>query len=63
MLIIKIEGNQTLEKALKKFKRKWDNTKTTKQLRDRKEFKKPSVKKREKLLKAKYVQQKFSNND
>jgi small subunit ribosomal protein S21 len=63
MLIVKIEGKDTLEKALKKYKRKWDNTKTTKQLRDRKEFKKPSVKRREKLLKAKYVQQKFSNCD
>lgn len=47
MLIVKIEGKDTLEKALKKYKRKWDNTKTTKQLRDRKEFKKPSVKRRE----------------
>lgn len=63
MIIIKIEGKQTLEKGLKKLKRKFDNTKTLRELRNRKEYKKPSVKKREQIQKAKYVQQKFGNND
>lgn len=61
MFIIKVGGKDTLEKALKKLKRKFDNTKTLKELRNRKEYKKPSVKKREELLKAMYVQQKFND--
>ena len=63
MFIIKVGGKDTLEKALKKLKRKFDSTKTLKELRNRKEYKKPSVKKREKLLKAEYIQKKFGNND
>lgn len=63
MFIIKIEGKETLERGLKKLKRKFDSTKTLKELRNRKEWKKPSVKKREKLLKAKYVQAKFGDNN
>jgi small subunit ribosomal protein S21 len=63
MFIIKVSGKDTLEKALKKLKRKFDNTKTLKELRNRKEYKKPSIKKREKLLKAKYVQSKFKDNN
>lgn len=63
MIIIKIEGKQTLEKGLKKLKRKFDNTKTLRELRNRKEYKKPSVKKREQIQKAKYVQSKFGDNN
>ena len=47
MLIVKVEGKQTLEKALKVLKRKWDKTKAMKELRERKEFTKRSVKRNE----------------
>lgn len=61
MLIIKIEGRETLEKALKKYKRKFDKTKVVRELRDRKQFTKKSVKNREQKKKAIYVQQKFGD--
>jgi small subunit ribosomal protein S21 len=56
MLIVKIEGKETIERAVKKLKRKFDNAKIGKFLRERKEFKKKSVKRRDQIKKAKYIQ-------
>jgi small subunit ribosomal protein S21 len=56
MLIVKIEGKETIERAVKKLKRKYDNAKIGKTLRDRKEFTKKSVKRRDELKKAIYKQ-------
>jgi len=55
MLITKVE-NGNIEKALKTLKRKVFSTKQTQELRDRKEFTKPSVEKRQMISKAKYKQ-------
>jgi len=46
MLIIKIKKGDNINKALKQFKNKVRNTKLIKQLRERKQFDKPSAKKR-----------------
>lgn len=56
MLIIPVKDGENIDRALKRFKRKFDRTKTMKQLRERKQFTKPSVSKRQQLLKARYVQ-------
>lgn len=50
------DGKPIIEKALKQFKRKCNNTKLIKEMRKRQEFTKPSVVARTKKLKAKYVQ-------
>lgn len=63
MIVIKIDDKVFLEKALKKYKRKFDNLKIVKQLRERKEFKKKSIKRREQVNKAKYIEQKYRNYD
>lgn len=55
MLIIKVD-NQNIENALKTLKRKTFATKQLKELRDRKEYVKPSVMKRSIKSKAKYRQ-------
>ena len=57
MLKIKVES-LNIEKALKKLKRKVINTKQNKEIRERSEYKKPSLVKRAKISKAKYVQSK-----
>jgi len=57
MLITKVE-NGNIEKALKQYKRKVINTKQIKNLRDQQDYTKPSVKKRLKLQKAKYLENK-----
>ncbi len=56
MLIIPIKEGENIDRALKRFKRKFDKTGAMRQLRARKQFTKPSVKERQKLLKAQYIQ-------
>ncbi len=56
MLIIPVKDGENIDRALKRFKRKFDRTKTMRQLRERKHFTKPSVSKRKQVQKAEYVQ-------
>ena len=56
MLIIPVKEGENIERALKKFKKKFDKTKAMKQLRSRKEFIKPSVIKRQQNIRAAYKQ-------
>jgi len=62
MLIIKVEKNN-IEKALKVYKSKVRSTKQLQQLREEKEYTKPSVAKRKQKIKAKYIQKKNSSED
>ena len=57
MIVVKISESDNIEKALKKFKRKFEKTGVIKELRARKEFLKPSVINRVKKNHAIYVQQ------
>jgi small subunit ribosomal protein S21 len=57
MIIVPIKEGDNVERALKKFKRKFEKTGVIRELRERQAFKKPSVKKREVMMKAVYVQQ------
>lgn len=56
MIIVPLKEGENIEKALKKFKRKYEKTGVVKELRRRQEFKKPSVTKREQKIHAIYVQ-------
>lgn len=57
MLIVNVKENESLDRALKKFKKKFERTGVVKELRDRQAFTKPSVKKRMGMIKARYKQQ------
>lgn len=57
MIIVQVKENENIEKALKKFKRKFERTGVIKELRARQAFEKPSVANRKKMIKAIYVQQ------
>ena len=57
MIIIPVKEGEAIERALKRFKRKFDKTGAMRQLRARKEFIKPSVKRRKQMIKAAYIQQ------
>lgn len=59
MLIIEVKDADSLDKALKKYKRKVDQTGLIKKLRARQHFVKPSVRRRNELLKAAYKNKKF----
>lgn len=55
MIIMPIKEGENIEKALKKFKRKFEKTGVLKELRARQQFTKPSVEKRKQKLRAIYV--------
>ena len=57
MIIVPVKEGETIERALKKLKRKFEKTGVVRELRNRQKFTKPSVIKREQKLKAIYVQQ------
>ena len=63
MIIVKVENTQSIERALKVYKSKVIKTRQSSELVKRKEYKKPSVIKRDGLNKAKYVQKKFKSNN
>jgi small subunit ribosomal protein S21 len=56
MLIIPVKEGENIERALKKYKKKYDKTNVMKELRRRKEFVKPSMLNRQGRSKAAYVQ-------
>lgn len=56
MLIVQIKEGDNIEKALKKYKKKFEKTGVVKQLRERSKYTKPSVRRREQIIKAAYKQ-------
>jgi small subunit ribosomal protein S21 len=56
MIVVPVKEGENIEKALKKFKRKFEKTGVVKELRRRQCFDKPSVVKRDKKIHAVYVQ-------
>jgi small subunit ribosomal protein S21 len=56
MLIIPIKDGENIDRALKRYKRKFDKTGVVRQLRKRQAFIKPSVSRRAEIQKAAYVQ-------
>ena len=63
MIIVPVKEGDNIEKALKKFKRKFDKTGVIKELRRRQQFDKPSVLRREQKIHAIYVQKLHANED
>jgi small subunit ribosomal protein S21 len=57
MIIVPVKEGESIDRALKKYKRKFEKTGVVKELRERQKFTKPSVIKREERLKAIYIQQ------
>lgn len=57
MIIVPVKEGESIDRALKKFKRKFEKTGVVKELRERQKFTKPSIKKRGQVLKAIYIQQ------
>ncbi len=55
MLIIPVKEGENIDRAVKRFKKKFDKTGTMRQLRKRKQYIKPSVRRREQLKKAIYT--------
>lgn len=56
MLIIPIKEGENIDRALKRYKRKFIQTTVKNQLQERKQFTKPSVARRAQIQKAQYIQ-------
>lgn len=58
MLIIEVKDNENIDRALRRYKRKYINARILQEVRRRQAFSKPSVKRRNEKLKAIYREQK-----
>lgn len=56
MIIVNVKENESIDKALKRFKKKFEKTGVLRELRERTSFTKPSVKRRTEIIKAQYRQ-------
>lgn len=56
MIVVNVKENESIDKALKRFKKKFEKTGVLKELRARTYFEKPSVKQRAVKLRAQYRQ-------
>ena len=63
MIIVPVKEGENIERALKKFKRKAEKTGIIKEVRNRKQFNKPSVVKREKMQHAIYVNKRHQEEE
>jgi len=54
MIIVNIKENESIDKALKRFKKKFEKTGVLKELRARTSFEKPSVRRRGEIIRAAY---------
>ncbi len=54
MIIVPVKENESIDKALKKFKKKFEKTGVIRQLRARQAFEKPSITRRTEVKKAIY---------
>jgi small subunit ribosomal protein S21 len=63
MIIIKINENESIERALKRFKKKFDYTGVVRELRSRTQFEKPSVIRRNEKIKAAYRQRMYGTEN
>ena len=63
MIIVPVKEGENIERALKKFKKKFERTGTVRALRARQHFTKPSVAKREARQKAIYIENMRRENE
>lgn len=63
MLVINIKENESIDKALKRFKKKFEKTGVLRELRARTSYEKPSVKRRGTVLRAVYRQSLYAQDN
>lgn len=63
MIVVNVKENESIDKALKRFKKKFEKTGVLKELRSRTYFEKPSVKRRDEKIRAAYRQRMISQEN
>lgn len=56
MIVVNVKENESIDKALKRFKKKFERTGVLKEVRSRNHYVKPSVKRRKEVIRATYRQ-------
>lgn len=56
MIVVPVKEGENIDRALKKLKRKFEKTGVVREVRERQKFTKPSIKRREEIQKAVYIQ-------
>ena len=54
MIVVNVKENESIDKALKRFKKKFEKTGVLKELRSRTSYEKPSVRRRNEVIRAIY---------
>lgn len=60
-ITIHVKDNESIDRALKRFKKKFEQTRVLRKLRSKMYYKKPSIQRREERIKAIYKQKMFGN--
>ncbi|MBF9251840.1 30S ribosomal protein S21 [Pontibacter sp. 172403-2] len=63
MIIVNVKDNESVDRALKRFKKKFERTGVLKELRSRTFFEKPSVSKRKQKERAAYKQKMYAQDN
>ena len=63
MIVVNVKENESIDRALKRFKKKFEKTGVLKELRSRTFYVKPSIKKRTTKLKAAYRQKMYAEEN
>lgn len=63
MIIINVKENESIDKALKRFKKKFERTGVLKELRARSYYEKKSVARRNEIIRAAYRQDLFAKEN
>jgi small subunit ribosomal protein S21 len=56
MIVVNVKENESIDKALKRFKKKFERTGVLREIRDRSYYEKPSISRRNEKIKAAYKQ-------
>lgn len=63
MIIINVKDNESIDKALKRFKKKFERTGILKEIRGRNFYEKPSVRRRNVKIKAAYREKMYAKEN
>jgi len=63
MIVINVKENESIDKALKRFKKKFEKTGVLKELRSRTFYEKPSIGRRNEKIKAAYRQKMYAKEN
>jgi len=63
MLVVKVKDNESIDRALKRFKKKFERTGVLRELRSRTFYEKPSVARRNQRIKSAYKQKMYAKEN